>query len=96
MAKRQGPRRLFRGNDFVSLYEVGSSPRKQMGRMADEHLDVLQNIESVLVTAYRETNDVDDSAAAEALPTLTRLAAEDARISLREAALAAAKRIKGE
>ena len=42
-------------------------PEKLMKRMARDHLDVLENIEFVLVTRYREEGDIDDAAAARAL-----------------------------
>jgi len=41
--------------------------QKLMKRMSKDHLDVLQNIEFVLVTRYREDNTIDDRVVAEAL-----------------------------
>jgi len=41
--------------------------RKLMKRMSRDHLDVLQNIEFALVSAYRNDRDVDDCVVAEAL-----------------------------
>jgi hypothetical protein len=40
---------------------------KLMERMAKDHLDVLQNIEFIIVTKYREDSSIDDGIVAEAL-----------------------------
>jgi len=42
-------------------------PRKLMKRMTQDHQDVLQNIEFVLVTGYREDRTIDDRIIADAL-----------------------------
>jgi uncharacterized alpha-E superfamily protein len=42
-------------------------PRKLMKRMTQDHQDVLQNIEFVLVTQYREDRSIDDRIIADAL-----------------------------
>lgn len=44
-------------------------PRKLMKRMTRDHPDVLQNIEFVLVTGYRDDRSIDDRIVADALET---------------------------
>lgn len=43
--------------------------QKLMKRMTKDHLDVLQNIEFILVTRYREDSTIDDRIIADALKT---------------------------
>jgi hypothetical protein len=47
MAKRQPPKRLFKSRDVVTPFKNEPTGAKLMKRMADEHEDVLQNIEFV-------------------------------------------------
>lgn len=42
-------------------------PRRSMNRMARDHLDILQNIEFVLVSGYRNDRSIDDCIVADAL-----------------------------
>jgi hypothetical protein len=67
VAKHKLPKRLFKGQDRVSSYETGKSPRKMMEKLSGEHEDVLQNIEFVLVTAHRDDPEVDDRVVSDAL-----------------------------
>lgn len=55
-------------------------PRKLMKHMVHSHLDVLQNIEFVLVSMYREDESIDDRNVADALKAaILDTAPEDAR-----------------
>jgi hypothetical protein len=67
MAKRQIPKRLFKGKDRVTRYVHDRNPKRRMEKMSREHEDLLQNIEAVLVQAYRDDPDVDDRVATGAL-----------------------------
>jgi hypothetical protein len=59
--------------------ELGS--HKLMERMARDHVDVLQNIESVLVSGHRKDPTIDDRTVAEALKAAVRGGvSEDARV----------------
>ena len=46
--------------------------RKLLKRMTREHLDVLQNIESIFISAYHEDGSIDDRVIAEALKAAIR------------------------
>jgi len=46
--------------------------RKLLKRMTREHLDVLQNIESIFTSAYHEDGSIDDCVIAEALKAAIR------------------------
>lgn len=48
-----------------SSVKLGS--HKLMKRMTQDHLDILQNIEFVLVTGYRDDHSIDDRIVADAL-----------------------------
>jgi hypothetical protein len=67
MARRQLPRRLFKGRDVVTPYKNEPTGTKLMRRMADEHEDVLQNIEFAIVNAHKNDPGIDDAIAHEAL-----------------------------
>ena len=56
-------RRLRRKQNVSGLRISG----KIFNRMANDHVDVLQNIEFALVSAYRDNEAIDDSVVAEAL-----------------------------
>jgi hypothetical protein len=59
---------------------------KLMKRMSRDHLDVLQNIEFILVTAYREDSTVDDRKVAAALQSAidNDVPQDDRAISIKE------------
>jgi hypothetical protein len=69
MATPQRPKRMFKGQERVSRYEVDRQPKARMEQMAGEHPDVLQNIESVLVIGHREDPTIDDRHVDAALKT---------------------------
>jgi hypothetical protein len=48
-------------------YVREENPHKVFRKMTTDHVDVLQNIEFILVTAYREHENVDDRVVASAL-----------------------------
>jgi hypothetical protein len=60
MATPKRPKRMFKGQERASRYEVDRQPKARMDKMAREHEDVLQNIEFVLVEAHRDDPDIDD------------------------------------
>lgn len=58
-------------------------PRTLLKRMTRDHQDVLQNIEFILVSCYREDRSIDDRIVAEALKAAIRGdVPEDARVQL--------------
>jgi hypothetical protein len=67
MAKQKPPRRLFKGRDVVTPYKNEPTGAKLMKRMADEHEDVLQNIEFAIVDAHAHDPGIDDAIVHEAL-----------------------------
>jgi hypothetical protein len=60
MATPQRPKRMFKGQERASRYEVDRQPKARMQQMADQHQDVLQNIEFVFVDGHREDATIDD------------------------------------
>jgi len=88
MAKRQPPKRLFRGKERISAYDSDPSPTKLMKQVSRDHLDVLQNIEVILATHHREDPGMDDRAASAALRAcLTGAQPDDPRVADLVAAL---------
>jgi hypothetical protein len=69
MATPQRPKRMFKGQERASRYEVDRQPKARMEQMASEHQDVLQNIEFVLVDGHREDPTIDDRHVDAALKT---------------------------
>src|SRR3982750_373139 len=67
MARRQPPRRLFKGRDVVTPFKNELSGTKLMKRMADEHEDVLQNIEFLFVNAPQHDRSIADALVHQAL-----------------------------
>ena len=51
---------------------VHENPEKLMKRMSRDHLDVLQNIEHVLVTSWRDDPSIDDAVVEQALRAAIR------------------------
>ena len=66
--KRKPPRRMFRTPDRVSRYEHDRSPIGRMKRVAREHEDVLQGIETLFVSRREEDPGVDDRGPGKLLP----------------------------
>jgi hypothetical protein len=66
--KRKLPKRLFKSPERASSYEhdrlLGAGRLKHMAR---NHEDVMQNIEFLLVTSWREDPSIDDRIASQAL-----------------------------
>jgi hypothetical protein len=89
--KRQSKRNLIKKADRrrsaggKSLKET-LEESKLMKRMSRDHLDVLQNIEFILVTAYREDSTVDDRKVAAALQSAidNDVPQDDRAISIKE------------
>ena len=69
MATPQRPKRMFKGQERASRYEVDRQPKARMEQMASEHQDVLQNIEFVLVNEHRADPTIDDRHVDAALKT---------------------------
>jgi hypothetical protein len=67
MRARKPPKRLFKSPDVVHSYQHDRENRTGMKHMTRDHLDVLQNIESVLVAAQRKVPSIDDDAVDRAL-----------------------------
>lgn len=67
MAKKKPPKRMFKSGERLSSYRADQSARGRMKRMAREHEDVLNAIETVLVRAYRADSEVHDQQAEAAL-----------------------------
>jgi hypothetical protein len=65
---RRAHRKKRRPIKVLPTRSLGS--RRLMKRMSRDHPDLLQNIEFVLVTDWRENHQVDDAAAEEALRTV--------------------------
>jgi hypothetical protein len=67
MRARKPPKRLFKSPDVVHTYQHDRENRTGMKHMTRDHLDVLQNIESVLVAARTKVPSIDDDAVDRAL-----------------------------
>ena len=67
MAKRQPPKRLFKSRDVVTPFKNEPTGAKLMKRMAGEHEDVLQNIESAILQCHKQDRRIDDRIVHEAL-----------------------------
>jgi hypothetical protein len=67
MASRKLPKRLFKNKDVVHAYQHDRKTKTGMKHMTRDHLDVLQNIESTLVTCARKDPSIDDSSIDRAL-----------------------------
>jgi hypothetical protein len=65
--KRKPPRRMFKATDRVSRYEHDRSPIGRMKRVAREHEDVLEAIESLFVSRWQENPGIDDRTAVAAI-----------------------------
>jgi hypothetical protein len=60
MAKRQVPKRIFHSREVVTPFKNERAPARLLRNMSEEHVDVLENIEFILVRSHREDPDVDD------------------------------------
>jgi phosphosulfolactate phosphohydrolase-like enzyme len=79
---KKGRRRSARGK---SLKET-LNESKLIKRMSRDHLDVLQNIEFILVTAHREDSSLDDRIIADALKAAVdnKMAQDERAISIKD------------
>src|SRR5690348_15998648 len=93
--KRKPPKRMFKATDRASRYEADRSPMGRMKRVSREHEDVLQNIEFVLVTGWRDDPRVDDAGALAALQgALTGQEPDDPRAAVLAGNLAEVRRLR--
>ena len=67
MLPRKPPKRLFKNAEVISTYKNDRSPRSRRAHMVREHGDVLQNIESGLVSTARQMRGIDDRMIEQAL-----------------------------
>lgn len=62
----------IRQMSFDSEFKETLGTRKLLRRMTRDHLDVLQNIESIFISAYHEDGSIDDCVIAEVLKVAIR------------------------
>ena len=65
--KRKAPKRLFKADDRVSRFQHDRSPIGKMKRMAREHEEVLQGIETLIDSNRQEDESMDDAVVALAI-----------------------------
>ncbi len=78
----------FKPKGRIRKYIRPDRPEKDFKFMTQHYIDVLQNIEFCLVTAWRDENDIDDKDTAAALKTVINEGrAENPRVKLLVSAL---------
>jgi len=72
MAARKPPKRLFKNKEVVHTYQHERDNRATLKHIVRDHIDILQDIDTVLLAYAEESQEVDDRTIDEALGILRR------------------------